>query len=96
MAFNSKVFSLSELSESAKERIALEIKKAVEKQVKKELAKRRKKFARKLIVMGITFTVGCVIYAFSDQIVDVATEKAFASAVNRSRQKKLDSGKKRR
>ena len=63
--------------------------------VKKELAKRRKKFARKLAVMGVTFTVGCLLYAFSDRIVDMAADRAFDAAANRRKRKKLESGKKR-
>ncbi len=93
MSLKSKEFLLSDLSESAKEKIAMYIKKAVEKQVKKELAKRRRKFARKLIVMGVTFTIGCVIYAFSDRIVDFATEKVFDAAVNRKKHKALKAAK---
>ena len=76
--------------------MALEIKKAVERQVKKELAKRRKKFARKLAVMGVTFTIGCVLYAFSDRIVDIAADRAFDAAASRRKRKKLESGKKHR
>lgn len=67
--------ALNGLSESAKEKLALEIKKAVNKQVKKELAKRRKKFARKLIMTGIVFTCGCVLYFGSDKLVDVVSDK---------------------
>ena len=67
--------ALNGLSESAKEKLALEIKKAVNKQVKKELAKRRKKFARKLVMTGIVFACGCVLYVGSDKIVDLVTDR---------------------
>ena len=96
MAFLPHGISLSDLSESAKQKVALEIKKAVERQVKKELAKRRKKFARKLAVMGVTFTIGCVLYAFSDRIVDMDADRAFDAAASRRKRKKLESGKKHR
>ena len=83
------------LRDSVRERMADEVKRLVERQVKKELAKRRKKFARKLAVMGVTFTVGCLLYAFSDRIVDMAADRAFDAAANRRKRKKLESGKKR-
>lgn len=82
------------LRDSVRERMADEVKRLVERQVKKELAKRRKKFARKLAVMGVTFTVGCVLYIFSDRIVDMAADRAFDAAANRRKRKKLESGKK--
>lgn len=74
---------LSGLSESAKEKVAAEIKKAVNRQVKKELAKRRKKFARKLLMTGAVFACGCVIYFGSDKLVDLLTDQAW----NASRKK---------
>ena len=82
------------LRDSVRERMADEVKRLIERQGKKELAKRRKKFARKLAVMGVTFTVGCVLCIFSDRIVDMAADRAFDAAANRRKRKKLESGKK--
>lgn len=71
--------ALNGLSDSAKAKISLEIKKAVSRQVKKELAKRRKKFAHKLIMTGVLFTCGCVLYVSSDKLVDLLTDKWVAA-----------------
>ena len=70
---------LSSLSESAKAKLNMEIKKAVSRQVKKELAKRRKKMAHKLIVTGLVFVGGCVLYFGSDAIVDFVTDRAISA-----------------
>ena len=70
---------LGSLSESAKAKLSMEIKKAVSRQVKKELAKRRKKMAHKLIVTGLVFVGGCVLYFGSDAIVDFVTDRAISA-----------------
>jgi hypothetical protein len=84
-----KLYGKNEIKSSVKTRAALELRRLVEKQVKKELAKRRKKMARRLVVMGATFTVGCLLYAFSDKIVDLAGDWIFESAVNGKKQRTL-------
>ena len=90
-----KLHSKDEIRTSIKSKAALELRKLVEKQVRKELAKRRKKMARKLIVLGASFTIGCVIYAFSDKIVDLAGDWIFESVVNGQKHKARITGKKR-
>ena len=47
--------------------------------MKKELARRRKKMAGKLIVTGLVFACGCVLYFGSDAIVDYLTDRAIAA-----------------
>lgn len=84
---------LSGLSESAKEKLALEIKKAVNKQVKKELAKRRKKFARKLVMTGVVFACGCIVYVGSDKIVDLLTDQMLSAPKRKKRSSAKDTSK---
>ena len=91
-----KLYSKEEIKTSVKSKAALELRRLVEKQVRKELAKRRKKMARKLIVLGASFTIGCVIYAFSDKIVDLAGDWVFESVVNGKKHKARISGKNRK
>ena len=82
-----KLYSKDEIKSSVRTKAALELRKLVEKQVKKELAKRRKKMVRRLVVLGATFTAGCLLYAFSDKLVDLAGDWIFESAVNGRKQR---------
>ena len=91
-----KLYSKDEIRTSVRNKAALQLRRLVEKQVRKELAKRRRKMARRLIVLGVSFTIGCVIYAFSDRMVDFVGDWILAAMVNGKKHKAAISGRNRK